>query len=107
MNRLKSFALAMLVLTLSACAPSTPIFDASSKEAIQSSSKAILDSLPEERKEPFKESLTGLMMLASLAAIAEQVPQEKAMQNMMAKVDGKNGEEIIAFALDLKQEMRK
>lgn len=111
MKRMKSLGLAVLglvmVLGLSACAPSAPTLDASSKVAMQSTSKAILESLPEERKDPFKESLTGLMMLAGLAAIAEQVPQEVAMEKMMAKLDGKTGEEIIALAIELKQEMRK
>ena len=99
--------IAGLLFALAACTPAAPTLDASNKETISTSSKAIFESLPEERKKPFKDSLTGFVMIGSLAAMAKNIPQDEAMKAIMAKLDGKNGEEIIALAQVLKTEMRK
>ena len=90
---------AMLFLT--AC--SDPKFDSSSEESRKNSSKAILESLPDEKKEEFKKALFTIAMFTSFGSKNSEGLQEA----IAAKLDGKTANEILTLAAELKEKTNK
>ncbi|MFV0422197.1 DUF6694 family lipoprotein [Oleidesulfovibrio sp.] len=79
---------------------SEPKLDASSDQAFEQSIKEIVLSLPENKREHFKETFTGLAMLAAL-----QLNGDTA--KMRQFFDGMTYDDIMAKAKEVKQKINK
>jgi Pyruvate/2-oxoacid:ferredoxin oxidoreductase gamma subunit len=88
------------VLMLTACGD--PKIDASSDETMAESLQAIVDELPNEKKEQFKEAVTGIYMVGAFASMGSDKSKEEIQAAIAAKLDGKTADEIFAMAAELK-----
>ena len=104
MKKFVTTACALTVaILLTACGD--PKIDGSSDEAMKKSVQAIMESLPDEKKEEFKKTLTGIYMLGGLASLGSNKSKEEVQAEITAKLDGKTADEIFAMAAEIKEKM--
>lgn len=104
---MKALIYVVLAVALTACGPSVPTFDASNDQAMQDSLIAIEANLPEDRQKEFKNAIAGIFILGGLMSMSGEISKEEARAKILAKLDGKTGEEIIALSQEMKAAMKK
>lgn len=77
---------------------SNPTVDASSKSAFNESVKEIQSSLPEEKRQEFQETLTGMAMLVAMQTGGDQA-------KMRSFFDGMDYDAIMKKAGEMRREM--
>ncbi len=102
---LKVVSLIFAALLLTACGD--PKLDGASDETMKKSVQEIMAKLPDDKKEEFKKTLTGIYMLAALASMGGDQSQDEVRATMSAKLDGKTADDIFAMAKEIKEKMEK
>jgi len=102
---LKVVSLIFAALLLTACGD--PKLDGSSNEAMKKSVQEIMTKLPDEKKEEFKKTLTGIYMLGALASMGSDKSKEEVQAEITAKLDGKTADDVFAMAKEIKEKMNK
>jgi len=93
------------ILALLCCACSGPRIDGTSDETLLSSLERVRASLPEDRRQPFDDSLStiGAAIERTVDFTDVGVGAETMRSALRRALNGKSGEEIIAYAGDLKR----
>jgi len=100
---LKAVSLIFAALLLTACGD--PKLDGSSDEAMKKSVQKVMAKLPDEKKEEFKKTLTGIYMLGALASMGGDKSKDEVQAAITAKLDGKTADDVFAMAAEIKEKM--
>jgi hypothetical protein len=98
-------SLIFVALLLTACAE--PKLDGSSPEMLQNSAKIIMEDLPEEMKEKFKETFTWVSMAIRFTNMDNGKTREESRAMLSAELDGKTADDIFVMAKELEEKMQK
>ena len=99
-----SITLLMLIaLLLTACGD--PTLDGSSDEAMKKSVQIILEELPDEKKERFKEILSGIYELGTLAYEGSNQSKDEVQAIINSKLEGKTANDIFYMIDEIKEGM--
>ena len=82
-----------------------PRLDTSSSEAMKTSAQEIMSALSQEKQEKFKETLTGIYVLAQLASIGAGKSKDEMEATVSKKLNGKSAAEVFLMAKEIKNKM--
>ena len=104
-NILKIASIVVLALLLTACGDE-PKIDGSSKDAMKKSVHKIMEELPDEKKEKFQKTLTGIFMLGALSSMGSNHSEDEIQAKILSKLDGKTADDIFKMGAELKEKMK-